>query len=222
MSLDGMLSRIVTAEGKVSYDAIDQDDLAQKADDIADADWRALRGANRYAWLINAYNVLALQLALRYVHGRRKGLAAPWAWLRFFVFSFVPVGGRRMNLFWLEFRHIKPFLRRDPRGHFALVCASQGCPPLRDGAYHGETLNEELDAAAQAFLRPGAGYTLHRRRGILTVSRILKWYRRDFSVLGQPLDVVAAFAPADDADWIKQHRPKVRFAKYDWSLNHQE
>ncbi len=222
MGIDGMLARAVDAAGKVDYGGIDAAELRAEVDAIAKTPWRALPPEDRYAFLLNAYNTLAIWLALKQVWQRRSGLAAPWAWLRFFLFSTVRVGGRRMNLFWLEFRHIKPFLRRDPRGHCALVCASCGCPPLLGGAYHGASLDAELDLACQAFVR--GGYSLDRERGILHVSRILKWYRGDFKRMGGARQIIARYAGRDDATWIETHQPKVRFMKYDWTLNsaHQE
>jgi len=110
-------------------------------------------------------------------------------------------------------------LKRDPRGHFALVCASSGCPPLRGGQYHGETLDEELEAAGRAFLSSGTGYLIDRRRRIVWTNRILKWYRRDFHAMGGVRKVLEHYASRNDAEWMQAEEPRIRFQRYDWRRN---
>ncbi|PIU61433.1 MAG: hypothetical protein COS85_21025 [Armatimonadetes bacterium CG07_land_8_20_14_0_80_59_28] len=41
---------------------------------------------------------------------------------------------------------------KDQRIHFALVCASGGCPPLQSKAFTASGLDSRLDAAAKAFI----------------------------------------------------------------------
>ncbi len=221
--LESLLRRAVDAEGRVRYGDVDEQQVQETLDEVAGADLASLSGADRYAFLLNAYNAWALALAHRLLWTRGKpGLSAPWRWLRFFLLAPVRVGGKTTNLLLLEFWLLRRHLKRDPRGHFALVCASQGCPPLRGGAYHAEHLDEELERAGRSWMRPGVGYHLDRERGVLHASRILRWYAADFRRLGGTRGVVARYAEAhapDDAAWIRQHRPRVRFLRYDWRLN---
>ena len=210
----------VDEAGNVDYDGLRSDDLDEALDAITAADLDDMDGADRYAFLINAYNIAVLDAVRRRL--RRDGrqvasLKRPWTWLRFFLFTPVKVGGRRMSLFRLEFQFLKPHLKRDPRGHFALVCASTGCPPLRDGVFHGADLDDELDAAGHAFLQPGGGYQLDRDEGVLRLNRILKWYRRDFEALGGVRETFLRYAP--DADWVREHKPRIAYLSYDWDLN---
>lgn len=222
-SAERVLAAAVDAAGRVDYAALQSRDLAAAAEAIAAADLSNLSELERYAFLLNAYNLSALILAKRLLwrNGTTKTLANPLRWLWFFMVARVRVAGRSTSLLGLEFLKTKAFLRRDPRGHFALVCASAGCPPLRGGIYHGETLDGELDAAATAFLQPGAGYRLDRGSGRLHLSRIFRWYRRDFAAVGGPLEVFLNFAPKDDADWVRRHRPRISYLRYDWTLNMQ-
>ncbi len=208
--------------GDVDYEALSRDDLDEALRRIAAADLKTLRGNARYAFLINAYNLAVLDAVRRVLRrpGKRgRSLRNLWTRFRFFFLTPVRIAGRRMSLFWLEFRLIKWHLRRDPRGHFALVCAAKGCPPLRDGVFHGETLDEELDLAGRVFNQDGAGYRLDRDDGVLHLSRIYKWYRRDFRALGGLIEAWATHAPAADVEWVRLHTPRVRFMRYDWDLN---
>lgn len=219
--VQSMFSRVVDASGRVDYSAVGTQELSATLDEIATADLVKMDRQEQYAFLLNAYNAWSLALAHRlcWRDGRMRSLRNPWIWIRFFLLTRVRVAGKTTNLARLEHSKMKPFLRRDPRGHFALVCASTGCPPLKDGIYHGESLDQELDMAAGAFLRPGVGYRLDRENNTVTVNRILKWYRRDFASMGGALGVLERHAPEDDGKWIAEHQPKVRYMKYDWGLN---
>ncbi len=210
------------AAGDVDYDALPVGDLDEALETVAQANLDGLQGNDRYAFLVNAYNLCVLDAVRRRLmrNGRIvRSLRRPWTRLLFFFATPMRVGGRRMSLYRLEFHLIKPHLKADPRGHFALVCAATGCPPLRGGQYHGEALDEELDLAGRAFFRPGGGYVLDRKRSMLRLGRILKWYRRDFAKIGSPIDVFMRFAPDDDVAWVQAHDPKIRFMPYDWSVN---
>ncbi len=203
----------------VDYDAISGADLDAALAAIAKADMQGMSDDEAYAFLLNAYNICVVDCVRRRL--RRDGktigtLHNPMTWLRFFVFTPIKVAGKRHNLFTLEYLALKPHLRRDPRGHFALVCASAGCPPLKDGIYHAEALDEELDLAGRAFMQ---GAALDRTDRMLHLSRILKWHAKDFARLGTARDVYAMFAPAEDAQWVKDHVPRIAWQEYDWDLN---
>lgn len=223
MDADAFLRGVVDEAGDVDYaKALEGQALDDALQTLADADLDAMDGDDRYAFLINAYNLAALDVVRRLLwkDGRQvRTLKSTFTWLRFFLTKKVRVAGHRMSLYRLEFKHLKPFLRADPRGHFALVCASTGCPPLRGGVFHGDSLDEELELAGRAFMRPGAGYEIDHRGGILWLNSIFKWYAKDFRAMGDPEDIVTRYAPADDAEWIGEIGPRIRYLKYDWDLN---
>jgi len=106
----------------------------------------------------------------------------------------------------------------DPRVHYAVNCASIGCPDLLNRAWTGETLDTDLDAAARAYVNHPRGVTV-RENGTLKVSRIYKWFREDFG--GSDDGVIAHLRQYADADL----RPalagdvRIRGHQYDWSLN---
>ncbi len=219
---DALLHRVVDEAGCVDYDCLAGNDLDAALQAVAEADLGALRGADRYAFLLNAYNLTVLDAVRRRLlrPGRSpRNLSHPLRWLQFFLATPVRVAGRRLSLFRLEFQFIRPFLRRDPRGHFALVCAATGCPPLRGGVYHGEELDAELELAGRAFVRPGGGYSLDREAGCLRLNRIFKWYQRDFRAMGGVREVVVRYAPEDDARWLQENPYRIRYLRYDWNLN---
>ena len=119
---------------------------------------------------------------------------------------------------------------RDWRMHFAVVCASSSCPPLRSEAYVPERLNDQLAEQARQFLNdPQKGLRLEPRQETLWVSKIFQWYTKDFipdghlsaekllEVLRPVLD--PAIAQAIGQELLKDYQLHVKFLDYDWSLN---
>jgi hypothetical protein len=111
----------------------------------------------------------------------------------------------------------------DPRIHFALVCASSSCPPI--DVYTAEKLDAELDIAGRTFLNAG-GIRLDKERRRASLSRIFKWYARDFGP--DPVRRLRFIAPYlyDDENrkFIEEHADaiKVDYQEYDWRLNRKD
>ena len=68
----------------------------------------------------------------------------------------------------------------EPRIHFAIVCASLGCPKLRNEAYTGARLEAQLDENARDFFRDPQKLRIDVARGEVHLSSILKWFGADF------------------------------------------
>jgi hypothetical protein len=106
---------------------------------------------------------------------------------------------------------------KDPRVHFAVNCASKGCPPLRSEPYQASTLEQQLDEMAQAFINDSRRNRLEQQT--LYVSSIFKWFSEDFND-----DVVGFFLKYAQGDLKKRlednkSKIKVKYLDYDWSLN---
>lgn len=109
--------------------------------------------------------------------------------------------------------------RLDPRIHFALNCASVGCPPV--AAYDWENLEAQLDAATRLFVNAETRFDAETQT--LHLSKIFEWYRDDF---GYEPDAVPKFLLKylnDSAarEYLAAHTesPNVVYDDYDWSLN---
>ncbi len=219
-----LLSQNVDGQGRFHYEREGVEaDLSQVLASFADQDPRGFRTPDEeLAFWLNAYNLAALAIAARWYRGsnriRRQGLGGWWSRFRFFFLEGVRIARRRRTLFGLEFFTIRRrFL--DPRIHFALVCATNGCPPLRNGLYSGDRLGQELDQAARGFLRPGVGYRLDRNQTTITFNRIFRWYAADFRRVGGPLGALERWGPPSDVEYVRPGGARVRYATYDWHLN---
>ena len=114
----------------------------------------------------------------------------------------------------------------DPRIHFAVNCASIGCPALRNEAYRGAELERQLEQQTQRFL---ADRSRNRwQSDSLQLSSIFKWYRADFEAgwrgarsLGQFLALYADSlnATPEQHKALLNDRIEMDFLKYDWGLN---
>lgn len=208
------------ATGRVDYDAVPRADLDAWLDTVATAPLDALPAGEQQALLINAYNALTVKLIVE--QERRpssiRDLKDPWGTRRW------TVGGHTVSLDDLEHGLLRP-LFKDPRLHFALNCASVGCPPMVDEPFTAADLDAQLDAAARETLARRDwlrvdGNTLH-------VTKLLDWYGSDFTDAGWSPRAdthaawLATFGPPHVRDAVDAAGgdPRIVFVPYDWSLN---
>ncbi len=186
-------------------------------------DPKNLKTANeKLAFWINAYNMLTINGILRRKNPdfAKKGNKSIFQRLRFFWWTKYQIGGRKYSLYKIENKILREF--SEPRIHFALNCASQSCPLLKDGLYSGENLDQELDMAATLFIRSPNGARLDRKNKILHLSPIFKWYRKDFEKSsGSIIEFLKKYLREEDRKFIEDNLSeiKISYQEYDWGLN---
>jgi hypothetical protein len=141
--------------------------------------------------------------------------------------EFFQLLGRDMHLDYLEHTLIRDPVRfGEPRIHFAVNCASIGCPALRDEPFLAERLELQLEDSTRRFLRDSSRNRW--RDGRLQVSRIFDWYREDFERGSRGAASLAGFLARygqslglDDSDRrrLRAGEIPVSFLDYDWALN---
>jgi hypothetical protein len=108
----------------------------------------------------------------------------------------------------------------DPRLHFTLVCGSASCPFI--DVYTPENLEEELTMAAGAFLNAG-GVVIEPERHRVLLSRLFKWYARDFGAnQAERLQFILPYLDRQpDREFIAKNAQtlEVVYQDYNWSLN---
>lgn len=211
---DAML-RAHVVDGQVDYDAIAADpDFAVIVTDIADADLEGSTHDAVVAFYINAYNVLAVQGILN-GSSPKSGFGK----LRFFFRDRYTVAGETFSLHSLEKQRIRTL--GNPRIHFAIVCASSSCPPLRSEVYIPLRLDEQLDDNARRFINDPVKNRFDTVSGKAQVSKVFKWFPEDFeTVAGSVQDYIARYVEDDQvARTLRGGRFKLRYLEYDWSLN---
>lgn len=185
--------------------------------------------SERRAFLINAYNAHTVELILtRYpdlksIRDLGSLFKSPWKQEFFTLFS------KPQTLDGVEhglLRGAKDF--DDPRIHFAVNCASIGCPALRSEAYRPAELDRQLEEQTERFLRDRSRNRFDAKAGKLYLSSIFDWYADDFDLPFRGATSRAAFLAlyrdalgidAATAANLAAGKIEVDFLDYDWSLN---
>lgn len=213
-----LLGAFVDGEGFVDYRglATRAGELDAYIGSLGAANLDALGRDERLALLINAYNAFTLRLILDYyptdsirdIPGEERWDAVRWV-----------LGSETYSLNQIEHELIRPNFR-EPRIHFALVCAAVGCPPLRTEAYTGERLEEQLESQTR-FTHDSERWVVYRPDDdVVELTSLYDWYRGDFEqVAGSILDYVAIYREDLRLGLQAGLDIKVRFLDYDWSLN---
>lgn len=211
-------------DGRVGYAALRQDGgpaLQAYLDGLSAAcaqDYPQWSRADRIAFWINAYNAFTVELVLDHypIRSIRKIGWLPGAAFRDDFIPMPELKGGDVSLDDIEHGTLRKDFR-EPRIHFALVCASRSCPALRPEAYRGAVLDRQLDDQARGFLNDPAKNRFDPATRTLYLSRIFDWFRADFESSGGSL-------PAFVAPYLAQPVPadaRIVFLDYDWSLNDQ-
>jgi len=159
------------------------------------------------AFYINAYNAWVLQQALnrwptKSVFPNGKG--------DFFTKKQIKVNRRKMSFNELEKQIIfgKFF---DSRIHFAINCASEGCPPLSNKAFRASNLDSHLDELTKTYVNSGG---ISYSKGKITASSIFLWYENDFKKSsGSVIKFVNEYRDE------KLPKKKVTYYPYSWNVN---
>ena len=137
------------------------------------------------------------------------------SFLLFFKRRLYTLNGHSLSLDEIE----KGILRSrydEPRIHFALVCASQGCPLLRANAYRPEQLPAQLEEDAARFINNPDKVHYSAGDRTLYLSKIFKWYRSDF--LAQA-DSVPAYLQPFLTNLKLPADLDIAYKPYSWQLN---
>ncbi len=230
---DALLSRYVIlgedGVARVRYaawakNASDRDQLDAVITQLAGLRPSAMNEPAAFAFWSNLYNALTLRVVLeaypvasiKDIKSTGTGLDLK-AWSGPWRTKLVAVEGSSMSLDDIEHDTMRPTFR-DPRIHYAVNCASIGCPNLSARAWRPSTLEADLDAAARAYVNHPRGASVDKK-GSLRVSSLYKWYREDFG--SNDAGVIEHLRRYADEPLRGELEGVSRIAGngYDWSLN---
>ena len=203
---------------------------------VPQAEFERWSKAQRMAFLINAYNAFTIEKILT----RYPDIGSIWDFGKIFgnpfKDEFFSLFGRPFTLDGIEHGMLrKPGAYDEPRVHFAVNCASIGCPMLREEAYVASRLDAQLEQQTARFLADRSRNRYDAAQGELAVSKIFDWFKEDwrsgyrgFEGRAPPITSRAAYfgryaallaeAPADQAR-IREGKLPLTFLEYDWRLN---
>jgi Protein of unknown function, DUF547 len=126
------------------------------------------------------------------------------------------VEDQRLSLDDIEHKILRVYFK-DPRVHYAVNCASFGCPNLGREAFTGSNLEASLDAGAAAYINHARGIAVSG--GDAKASSIYKWFAEDF---GGDAKGVLAHVRKYASPELKQKLESITTIAdygYDWNLN---
>ncbi|MDY7094504.1 MAG: DUF547 domain-containing protein [Acidobacteriota bacterium] len=201
-------------DGGLDYAGLKEapEDLIRYLDGLASARPEDSTRERQIAFWINAYNAFTAWEVMR----RYPEIESVIQEDGFFDEDDRTVAGEDLTLNQIE---QKGLALGDSRMHFAVVCASTGCPKLRGEPYRAETLEEQLAQQTESYL----GDTEHGLRydagaGVLYLSSIFDWYAEDFG--GDAVAWILPRLPEELANRLRADEPEIRYLDYDWSLNY--
>lgn len=231
---DLLLKEYVAETGLVDYDgfAKDRANLDAYLDRIAKADPAILSSQDeRNAFFINAYNAYTIRAVLDDVLGKTdsvKKVSGFWDKKKY------SVAGESLTLDSIE-KVSRDY--KDPRMHFAVNCASLGCPRLQRFAFTGVKLQEQFELITKDFLSDQQrGLRIDSAKNKVWISRIFSWYAGDFTGDTSKFGFVKGFikskftasaganfilenGPVETVSYLKEKKPDVGYLEYDWTLN---
>ena len=177
----------------------------------------------KLAFLINSYNAFTVKLIIDHypvksIKDIGSILTSPWK-LKFFTLL-----GEQRSLDNIEHDMIRKWFN-EPKIHFAVVCASIGCPALRDEAYVASEIDKQLDAASMNFLSDRSRNRYLPDSKKLEISSIFKWYGGDFVKKFGSLEAFLADRVTDIPEQqriIREKKAALSYLEYDWLLNDQK
>jgi len=227
------------AINSVDYMGISQDpDFAAYLQSLEVATIDSLDRNETYAFFINVYNALAVNMIITHACGDDIfGKCGPIKGIQD-IGTLVPlnpvwgqpagtVGGKVWSLDDVEnyLRAPPNGMKEDPRLHACIVCASVSCPNIRNSAYTVHGLNEQMTDNFNDFLNnTKKGMKVDRADNKIYLSSIFNWFASDFQAAeGSVLDFILVYLPLDHPDyqWISNNKGTVEleYFDYDWDIN---
>lgn len=183
---------------------------------------RASRVA-QFAFWINAYNAVTMRGMLNeYPTSSIRNHTAKVVGYNIWHDLLLVVGDKAFSLDQIEHKILRPM--KEPRIHFAIVCASTGCPRLLNEAYVPEQLEEQLETNSRDFFARKQNFRFDEQRKTIHLSELLSWFGEDF-VPNQAaqLRTISKWLPTESARrHARENAARVKFLDYDWSINEQK
>lgn len=222
---DGLLKKYVDEKGYVDYTkwkaaANDQKALDDYIQQLSGASFPAnATQEEKLAFWINAYNAVTVKGILKeYPTTSIRNHTAKLYGYNIWKDLQLLVAGKAYSLEGIEHEVLRKM--GEPRIHFAIVCASIGCPRLLNQAYTAEKIDEQLTLNAKAFFADRTKFVADPQSGTIQVSPILSWFAEDFGAdSAAQMKSIAPYVPASAQSLANSGRARVKYLEYDWGLN---
>jgi hypothetical protein len=181
----------------------------KQVEDLTKKEFKSFSSDQKLAFWINIYNAYTLDLIVTHypiksIKDIGSFFSGPWSQ------KIVKVFGKKMTLDQVEHKTIRKQFK-EPRIHFAVNCASIGCPSLLPEAFTADKIEEQLDKSTKNFLNNKTKN--YEKNGTLYLSKIFDWYGDDF------IEKYGSYKNFVKKYYSLSGEYKVEFLEYDWKLN---
>ncbi len=223
-----LLQKFVDADGQVNYAAWQADTesrtkLTTYLTNLSRANPNANAGREaKLAYWINAYNALTVEGILRVypttsIRNHTPKVLGYNIWKKLWLYS----GSGKINLDQIEHQVLRKM--SEPRIHFAIVCASIGCPRLMNEAYTADKIEQQLVTNTTDFFSRQQNLQLDVQNKKLKLSAIMDWFGSDFgATTAEQIRKVMPYFPENVKTAVAQGGYTVGHLDYDWNLNAQK
>ena len=222
---DQVLKTYVNDQGRVDYNGIAGDQSFKSyMDSLKSAELDSMTRDGQLAFWLNAYNAVTIDKVIKWKP--KKSVRATlipgiWTSTKFFTSREHTVAGKRLSQDDIEHEILRKQLK-EPRIHFAIICASSGCPPLPRWAYTQENVQAKLEEETRKYINSERGTRIDSAKNQLYLSKLFDWFAGDFEYAsGSVLDYIRTYIDKSALAFLDQN-PKIKWLEYNWALNAQE
>jgi len=222
---DQILREYVDDKGLVDYNGIAGDLRFQTyMESLKTAETEDMFRNEQLAFWINAYNAVTIDKVINWKPEesvRETIIPGVWTSTKFYTTREHIVAGNRLSQDDIEHEILRKKLQ-DPRIHFAIICASSGCPRQPRFAFTEENVQARLDEVTRRYLDSERGIRIDEAKNTLYISKIFDWFESDFvTKSGSVIDFVRPDLTKEVLMFLDR-KPKISFLHYDWALNAKE
>jgi hypothetical protein len=200
------------------FEIADKNQLKAYISTLSKTPIRQYNKGEQMAYWINLYNAITVNLILdnypiASIRDVKSGFFSFGPWDK----ELITIEGESLSLNDIEHRILRP-IWQDARIHYAVNCASIGCPNLQSSAFTAENTETMLDLAAVEFINhPRAAQVKY---GKLRVSSIYDWYKADFGGTdASVIDHLRQYAEPSLVEQLSNIESIDNDDHYDWSIN---
>jgi len=209
--------------GRFNYSSVEKKDfetLKNYVNDLASLKITHYNRKEQKAYWINLYNALTVKLILE--HYPLKSIRdikikqnhasfGPWD------AKLIKIEGAALSLNDIEHRILRP-ITKDPLVHYALNCASLGCPMLRKKQFTSKNMKELLEDSAIKFINHKRA--VENKKGELHVSSIYIWFKSDFGKSdGDLMNHLIKYSKGSLKIFLNNYNSGIFGHSYNWRLN---
>ena len=221
---DQVLKTYVNNQGRIDYNGIAGDQSFKiYMQTLKSAQTDAMSRNGQLAFWINAYNAVTIDKVIKWKPEksvRETFVPGVWTGTKFFTTREHTVAGKSLSQDDIEHEILRKQLK-EPRIHFAIICASSGCPLLPRFAYTEENVQTMLEEETRKYINSELGTKIDSAENTLYLSKLFDWFAGDFeNKSGSVLDFIKPYLDEKALAFLEKN-PKIKYLPYDWALNAQ-